>query len=167
MQTINVTNVLGASIATDQLRVLEGIIAELKTAPAEEYLEPGVSATTMIHVPAVEGEPWGKYAIEWSQEDLATYNTARLAVVASIAQATGLPEPEVKRMLVNADAFPPADVTMFEVPRLRRQLENLVKLYNAKVLGRAPNAGVVIASGIFLGAALIGVFAYAKWRDKR
>lgn len=167
MQTFTVTNALGQTLPTNSIQVLQGIIDELKLAPAEEYVDAGVTATTMVHVPEVEGEPWGKYAIEWNSDDVAAYQAARAAVITSIAQATQLAEPEVKRMLVNADAFPPTGVAMIEAPRLRRQLENLVKLYNARVLGKTSGSGLVIASGIFLGMALLGVMAYSRWRLER
>lgn len=165
MQTVSI---LGQPLATSDIQVLQGIADDLSTAPAEEFVAPGVSATTMVHVPEDEGEPWGKYAVEWSNADVAAYSAARGKVIAAITQAVGQPAPEVKRMLVTADAFPPEGITMIEVPRLRRQLKNLIAVYNAKVLGNGQTrGGVVLAGGIFLAAALLGIFSYAKWKEGR
>jgi hypothetical protein len=146
----------------DDVLFLRDVIAEMRAAPTEEFSEPGVKGPTSVHVPEVEGEPWGTFLIEWDASDVKLYQSARDAVIASIQQAIG--QTDVKRLLMAADALPPLDPVLEDASRMAKRLENLISVYESKVLGRkkVPTLAIVV-----VGVAVLGLGAIAWSRRKR
>lgn len=150
---------------TPDVRFLKDVIEELKAAPAEEVIEPGLTATTSIHVPEVEGEPFGKFPIEWDTEDVQLYQSARNNVISAIQAAIG--QTDVKRLLMAANALPQPDPTLVDVPRMITNLENLIAVYESKVLRVKKTPVLAIVAGIGLAVAGLGAITWASMRRKK
>ncbi len=143
------------------IRNLETFLAELATAPAEEFVRPGVAAPTSIHVPEFEMEPFGKFLIELDMADAQAHDRDVEAIIQAI-KAIGVKN--VKRLLVDSDARPPSVAGSPIVKGFVRKTKNLISLYHAEVARlKAPPIpwGVVALVGVG-GVALIGGVLYIR-----
>jgi len=158
---------LGQSAAPGEAsaRFFDGLFTDLVQAPAEEFVRPGVSAPTMIHVPDQEGEPFGKFFIEWDQSDLVAYQQARNDLINAIKMTLNDDDASVKRLLINANALPSLSPALVPVSRFSGRLSNLLHIYRARVLGKKEKfSKAVIAGGLFIGLA---AFAYAIYEHSQ
>ncbi len=151
--------------AQNAVRNLETFIADLSLAPATEFVAPGVSAPTSIHVPSFEGEPFGKYLIELELPTAQAIDADVEAVITAIG-AVGVQN--IRRLLVESDARPPAVAGAPFIKDFIRKTKNLIDVYKREVLRQKPRiSGLAIAGGIFIGIAALGAILYARTQQEK
>jgi len=112
------------------IRDLESFLEDLAVAPAREYLEPGKAFATMIHVPAMEDAPFGRFAIELTQAEAAATGKDIDTIIKAIGKFGGT---NVRRMLIELDARPPLPDSLPDVKDFVRKSRNLIDVYRREV----------------------------------
>lgn len=166
MQTAQIVNGFGQPLdVPDDVAFLRDVISEMRAAPAEEFVRPGVKGPTAIHVPEVEGEPWGKFIIEWDLSDVQLYQTSRNAVINAIQGAIG--QTDVKRLLMAADALPTLDPALEDASRMAKRLDNLLTVYESEVLKRKKLPLGWIIAGVGAAGIIVGAVVWSMKKRKR
>ncbi len=168
MLTVMPTDALGqvptAKTAGAAVSSIEGLLSDLALAPAEEFTAPGVSSPTRIHIPELEGNPFGRFQIELSIDDARGIDAHVNEIIFAIDRA-GL---DARKLLHKHDAKPPPVEGAPYVKDFVRKAKNLILVYRQKVVHPEPRvSGVVIAGGLFVAALAVGAMVYARTQEEK
>ena len=141
---------------------LQFIVNDVKSQVVSRFVDPN----DWIHVPEVEGEPYGKFPIEWTPGEVQAFQNALDGIVDGLTELTGRSKGEINRQLLNANARPslPPGGPAASVSDWITQADNLIALYHQEVAAAKPKViskTPVIVGSILLGLGVMGAVAYA------